>query len=124
MEKVNFVDLNVIWKQRCKLRIKGFKLLVEGDKLKTEAFSFMGGYKIKAEDVKHWVKGENLLVECYKLKTEAWQLFAEGDKMWAEAILKKYGNIKIEWEDRQGQGLTAEKDGYCKLETGELFEVR
>ncbi len=124
MEKGNFVDLNVIWKQRCELRTKGFKLLAEGDKLHAEAANFFGGYKIQAADIKRWVKGENLYVEGYKLKTEAWQFFAEGDKLWAEAILKKHGNINIEWENRQKQGLTAEKDGYCKLVTGELFEVR
>ena len=124
MEKVNSVDLNAVWKRRCELRTKGFKLLAEADKLKTEAFSFMGAYKIKAEDVKGWVKGENLLIDCYKLKTEAWQLFAEGDKLWAEAILKKYGNIKIEWIRGHGKPLTAERDGNCKLETGELFELR
>jgi len=129
MEKGNFVDLNVIWKQRCELRTKGFKLLVDSDKLHAEATNFMGGYEIKAEDVKRWVKGENLYVEGYKLKTEAWQLFAEGDKLWAEAILKKYGNIQIEWIKKRQiyeRGLTAEKDrNYkCKLETGELFEWR
>ncbi len=120
----NIIDLSAIWKQRCELRAKGFGLLVEGDKLHAEATNFMGGYEIRAEDVKRWVKGENLYVEGYKLKTEAWQLFAEGDKLWAEAILKKYGNIQIEWIRGHGKPFTAERDGGCRLETGELFELR
>lgn len=39
-------------------------------------------------------------------------VYAEGDKLWAEAILETYGNIKVEW-----------KDDNCILETGEAFGV-
>ena len=130
MEKGN-IDLNLIWKRRCELRAKGFDLLAESDKLHSEAFNFIGGYKIRVEEiVKRWLKGENLFIECYNLKAEAFKLFAESDKSWAEAVLKKYGNIKIEltkrvekefkWEEGRYLG----KDCDCKLETGELFKWR
>ena len=131
MEKKDFVDLNVIWKQRCELRAKGYELLVKSDKLHSEAFNFLGGYKIRAEEiVKRWLKGENLFIECYKLKAEAFKLFAESDKSWSEAILKKYGSIKIEFikrvkeEIRWEEGRYLGKDCDCKLETGEFFKWR
>ena len=130
MEKVT-VDLNAVWKRRCELRAKGYGLLKKADKLRAEADNFMGGYKIRPEEiVKRWIKGENLFIDCYKLKAEAWELFAEGDKSWAEAIFKKYGNIKIEFikrvkeEVKWGEGRYFGKDCDCKLETGELFKWR
>ena len=71
MKKGDIVDLKVIWKQRCELRKKGFGLLEEADKLHSEANNLLGGYNIRAEDIKRWVKGENLYVKEYQLKTEA-----------------------------------------------------
>ena len=132
MEKKDIVDLNAVWKRRCELRAKGYELLKEkSDKLHSEAFNFMGGYKIRPEEiVKRWLKGENLFIECYKLKAEAFRLFAESDKSWAEAILKKYGNIKIELMKRVKEEIKWEEGRYlgkdcdCKLEIGELFEWR
>ena len=131
MEKKDFFDLNVVWKRRCELRAKGYELLAESDELHEKADNFLGGYKIEAEEiVKRWLKGENLFIECYKLKAEAFKLFAESDKSWAEAILKKYGNIKIEFikrvkeEIKWEEGRYLGKDCDCELETGELFEWR
>jgi hypothetical protein len=128
--KGHLVDLNVVWKQRCELRTKGFELLAEADKLHAKAESFVGGYKIEVKDVERWVEGENLYIESYNVKAEAWRLFAEGDKLWADAILTKYGNIKIEWIKRVEEEIKLEEGRYlgkdcdCKLETGELFEWR
>ena len=129
MEKKEIVNLNAVWKRRCELRAKGYEFLAKADKLHSEAFNFLGGYKIRPEEIiKRWLKGENLFMECYKLKAEAFGLFAESDKSWAEAILKKCGNIKIEmikrvekefkWEEGRHLG----KDCDCKLETGEFFK--
>ncbi len=128
--KGHLVDLNVVWKQRCEFRTKGFELLAEADKLHAKADSFVGGYKIEAKDVERWVEGENLYIESYNVKAEAWKLFAEGDKLWAHAILTKYGNIKIEWIKRVEEKIKLEEGRYlgkdcdCKLESGELFEWR
>lgn len=42
----------------------------------------------------------------------------EGDKLWAEAILAVYGNIKLEWKNWDGNKQSCE----CHLETGEVFK--
>ena len=43
---------------------------------------------------------------------------AEGDKLWAEAILQVYGNIKVKWKN-----YNSNKNDYeCHLETGEVFK--
>ena len=52
--------------------------------------------------------------------TFAWnyhlKLRAEGDKLWAEAILEYYGDVKITWIYRLDKKSTA-----CEIE-GEIFE--
>jgi hypothetical protein len=55
--------------------------------------------------------------ECNKLRAEGDKLWAEGSKLRAEgrlifinAVIKEYGNIKLEW-----------KDGDCHLENGEVY---
>ena len=45
------------------------------------------------------------------------KLRAEGNKLWAEAIIEVYGNIKIEWKN-----WTLGKGSECHLETGEVFK--
>jgi len=43
---------------------------------------------------------------------------AESDKLWAEAILQVYGNIKMKWKN-----YNSNKNDYeCHLETGEIFK--
>jgi len=42
---------------------------------------------------------------------------AEGDKLWAEAILKAYGNIKLEWKNWNEKYKSYE----CHLENGEVY---
>ena len=45
-------------------------------------------------------------------------LRAEGDRLWAEAILEMYGNIRIEWRNYNSTKM----DHECHLETGEVFK--
>ena len=52
--------------------------------------------------------------------TEAWnkrkELRAEGDKLWVEAIIAKYGNITLQWD------YSTLSYGKCTLENGEVYE--
>ena len=45
------------------------------------------------------------------------KLRAEGDKLWAEAIIEIKGNIQIEWT-----WVPEKQSSRCTLETGEVFE--
>ena len=49
---------------------------------------------------------------------EGGKLRAEGDKLWAEAILEAHGNIGIEWKNWS----TEKQSNECYLETGEVFK--
>ena len=52
----------------------------------------------------------------------AWQqrmkLQAEGDKLWAEAILARFGNITLEWKNWDEKKQSYE----CHLENGEVYK--
>ena len=56
------------------------------------------------------MQGEDGLSICQRLR-------AEGDKMWAEAILEVYGNIMMEWKNYD----STKNDRECHLETSEVF---
>ena len=43
------------------------------------------------------------------------KLRADGDKLWAEAIIAEYGNIPMEW-------IWRGKSYACKLESGDVYE--
>jgi hypothetical protein len=44
---------------------------------------------------------------------------AEGNKMWAEAIIEIYGNIKLEWKNYDRD----KNDSECHLKTGDIFKL-
>jgi len=46
------------------------------------------------------------------------KLRAEGNKLWAEAILQVYGNIKMEWKNYNKK----QNDYECHLENGKVFK--
>ena len=102
----NDAALKFIWKKRLKLRAKGVKLYVEGNKFRSK------GGKLWAEGNK--AKGDKLYAEGNKFRAKGDKLYAEGDKLWLEGILAIKGNITMKWIG---------KDGHldCKLETGEIF---
>ena len=60
------------------------------------------------------VKLQNAWTARLKLRAEGSKLWAEGDRLLAEAILEAHGNITLEWKER-GDVLD------CYLETGETF---
>ena len=92
------LGLNLVWHIRMKLRAKGKKLRAKGYKL------WAKGYKLWAEGSQLWAEGDSR--------------WAEGDQIWIEAILKVYGNIKIEWKNWDEKKQSYE----CHLETGEIFK--
>lgn len=53
-----------------------------------------------------------------ELYAEARILRAEGDRLWAQAILAEHGNVKIEWKNWN----SAKRSYECHLETGEVFK--
>ena len=85
------------WEERCKLYAEGDKLWAEGDKL-------------YAEGDKLWAEGDKLYAEGDKLR-------AEGDLIFINAVIKTFGNIKLErknWHD--------DKHSYeCHLDNGEVY---
>lgn len=116
-ERENIAILNLAWCRRRKLHTKshhlgtrGFEVLREYFKLIEESHRQKDGVKkCRAKDQKLWADGHLLLGEGDRLRTR-------GDRLWAEAILKVHGNIKMEWVES--------KDKYehsCHLETGEVF---
>ncbi len=95
--KKNILNLNLIRQQRSKLRTKSFDLLTKADNLRIKADTILGDYTIMVEEiVKRWLIGENPSIESYNPKAQAFKLFLKDDKLWTEAIFKKYGNIKVE----------------------------
>ena len=44
------------------------------------------------------------------------KLRAEGNKLWAEAIIETYGNITLSWSWRTD-------DGECRLENGDVYST-
>jgi hypothetical protein len=72
--------------------------------------------KILSESLRLGFKSKALLEERAILKLELDRLYNLSDRIWLRAVLKAYGNIKIEWIFR---GL---KGSACKLPNGEIFE--
>ena len=85
------------WKKRLKLCTEGRKIYDKGNKL-------------RAENKKLYVEGNKFWVEGLKL-------YVEGNKFWTEAILKVYGNIKVEWKNWNEEHQSYE----CHLENGEVY---
>lgn len=59
-------------------------------------------------------KGALSLASVWPIRLKLW---AEGAKLWAEAILEVHGNITLQWVYRQDKQQNA-----CLQETGEVFE--
>lgn len=55
--------------------------------------------------------GRKLLFEGDDLRDEGERLEIEGNKLWAEAILEAYGNIRMEWVEWDNKS----QDYKCKL---------
>ena len=79
-------------------------------------------YKSRAEDIQRYKPKDEIterLRHMWVVSAEAWAdipeavraLLAEGDKLWAEAILAAYGNITIGWRP----------DGECCLGNGDVY---
>lgn len=66
--------------------------------------------KLQAEGDKLWAEGDKLRAEGDKLRAEGDKLCAEGGKLWLNAVIKEYGNIRIQW--------TSEG---CELENGDKY---
>ena len=113
------------WEERCKLYAKGNKLYAEGSKLCAE------GNKLWAEGSKLWAEGDKLCAEGSKLCAEGSKLYAEGNKLYAEgsklraegdlifinAVIKTFGNIKLEWTNWNNGKHSHE----CHLDNGEVY---
>jgi cell division protein FtsB len=106
------------WEERCKLYAEGDKLRAEGDKLYAE------GDKLRAEGDKLWAEGDKLYAEGDKLRAESDKLYAEGNKLRAEgdlifinAVIKTFGNIKLEWTNWNNGKHSHE----CHLDNGEVY---
>ena len=91
------------WEQRLKLWAKADTLCEEGNKLMRERVKFGIGDKLYAKGRKLYDKG------C--------KFFAKGSKLWVEAVLKAYGNIKMEWKNWDETYNLQE----CHLENGEVY---
>lgn len=86
------------YKENYKLSVDGDKLYVAGNKLFTEADNEgrnTKGYKLSAE-------AKKLCRESDKLYAEAAKRRADGDLIWAEAVLLVCGNIKMSWHHGMG----------------------
>ena len=85
------------WKERCKLHAESSKLWAEGDKL--------------------YAEGDKLRAEGRKLYAEGDKLRAEGDLIFINAVIKTFGNIKLEWKNWHGDKHSYE----CHLDNGEVY---
>jgi hypothetical protein len=99
------------WKERCKLRAEGRKLYAEGDKLHAE------GSKLWAEGKKLYTEGDKLYAEGDKLHAESSKLYAEGGLIFINAVIKTFGNIKLEWKNWHDDKHSHE----CHLDNGEVY---
>lgn len=82
-------------------------------KVKFLSLAFVWGIRLK-----YWAVGTKLLIEGDKLRVKGTKFRARGYKLWADCILKRYGNIKMEWKNWSKE----KKDYECHLETGEVFK--
>jgi len=104
-------DLNHAWAVRQKLRHKSMKLFCYGAMDFVEYLKlFLDDRLRRAEDYKIWI-------EHYKKKAQCDLLISEGEKCWADAIIKAHGNIKYEWKY-----VSAKADYSCILATGQVFQ--
>ena len=92
------------WKERC-------KLYAEGDKLHAE------GSKLWAEGKKLYTEGDKLYAEGDKLHAESSKLYAEGGLIFINAVIKTFGNIKLEWKNWHDDKHSYE----CHLDNGEVY---
>ena len=99
------------WEERCKLHAEGSKLWSEGSKLLAE------GDKLYAEGYKLWSEGRKLHAEGNKLHAEGYKLRAEGDLIFINAVIKTFGNIKLEWKNWHDNKHSYE----CHLDNGEVY---
>jgi len=99
------------WKERCKLRAEGDKLHAEGSKLYAE------GNKLYAEGNKLYAEGSKLYAEGRELRAEGDKLYTEGDLIFINAVIKTFGNIKLEWKNWHDDKHSHE----CHLDNGEVY---
>jgi len=66
--------------------------------------------KLRAEGSKLWAEGSKLRAEGSKLR-------AEGSIVFLAAVIKRYGNIALEWKNWNEQQLSYE----CHLGNGEIY---
>ena len=85
------------WKERCGRRAEGDKLRAESDKL--------------------YAEGSKLYAEGRELRAEGDKLYAEGDLIFINAVIKTFGNIKLEWKNWHDDKHSYE----CHLDNGEVY---
>ena len=73
---------------------------------------------LEAESNKLFAESEKLKLEIIRLREEGCNLRAEGNKIWREALIETYGDMKIEWKNFDPQ----KQDYECHLENGEVFK--
>jgi len=102
--KATITALDEAWAARCQYIEKCCKLKVAGDRLwfKSDVH--------KAE----WEKNKAM---CRKIWAEGDIYRAEGDMLWAEAVLKERGNIFLFWQNWNPIWQAYD----CYLATGEIF---
>ncbi len=120
------------WEERCKLYAEGDKLHAEGSKLWAEGSKlyaegdklyaegnklYAEGSKLYAEGSKLYAEGSKLHAEGNKLRDEGSKLRAEGDLIFLNAVIKTFGNIKLEWKNCQDDIQSYE----CHLGNGEVY---
>ncbi len=113
------------WKERCKLYAEGRELYAEGNKLYAEGDKLHDeGRELRAEGRKLYAESDKLHAEGDKLYTEGDKLYAEGNKLRAEgdlifinAVIKTFGNIKLEWKNWHDDKHSYE----CHLDNGEVY---
>jgi hypothetical protein len=124
MPTLKITGLELVWNVRCRLRAEGKTLSAEGSKLLAEADKLREEGEIRKATSGLSAEQSKLSAESYKLFAEADRLWAEvsirraeGDKLWTQAILEAYGDIKLEWKNFSDEKLDYE----CHLQTGEVF---
>lgn len=90
-------------------------LLNPEDKLQ-EAWSERLKIWAEAQKLQHWAEELQDVVERHRFNAEI--LRDKANKVWADAILKERGRVRIEWKYYNIEYAAYE----CHLETGEVFK--
>ena len=90
------------WLERLKLVAKGDKIREKGNKIYPEGNVFQA-------------EGHKLRAEAYALFAKDFGIRAKAEGLWADTVLKAFGNIKMKWVPRDGKID-------CHLGNGEVYK--